>query len=81
MEDTRDYIERSISAHEAALGRDPTPSDIATEFAKMDNQTRSLILSGMKADDGALSVREAAKRVRFESALRNTHKMLREVGR
>jgi hypothetical protein len=77
MEDTRDYIERSISAHEKLLGREPTPTDIAASFAKMDSQTRAHILLQMEADNGPLSVNKAAKRVRFESAIRNTQKALR----
>jgi hypothetical protein len=86
-EDTRDYIERSISSYEKALGREPTPADIAGGFAKMDNHTRVSVLTQMEADRGdpqnpePLTLNQAAKRVRFETALRNTHKALREVGR
>jgi hypothetical protein len=80
-EDTRDYIERSISSYEKALGREPTPADIAGGFAKMDNHTRVSVLLQMEADNGPLSVNKAAKRVRYESALRKTHKALLEVGR
>lgn len=82
-EDTRNYIERSISASEKMLGREPTPDDIATEFARMDLRTRSGVLLQMEADlaDRPMTISEAARFNRYERALKGTHETLRKVDR
>lgn len=82
-EDSRDYIDRSISASEKMLGREPTPADIAGEFARMDLRSRSAVLLQMEADSigSEMTVTEAARRLPYQRALKGTHEALRKVDR
>jgi len=54
---------------------------MAREFSRWDIETRVNTLQHIAADTGELTVRQAAKRHAYESALRNTHEILRKVGR
>ena len=81
-EDTRPYIDQVLSRAESYIGKELTPQEMSTEFAKWDLQTRVAAIEEIKIDGGDfLSVRDAARRHTFERALRTTHETLRKVGR
>lgn len=80
-EDTRDVIEQIQSKAHGYHGKELTPAEMATEFAKFDISERVDALDRLNADSGPLTVSEASKRINFERALRNTHEMLRKVNR
>jgi hypothetical protein len=81
MTNDRDYLEQLISAHKHLLGREPTPAEIAGVVARFNKNDRALVGVEMEADDGPLTVNQAAKRLRFEQAVRNTRKALTEIDR
>ena len=80
-EDTRDVIEQIQSKAHGYHGRELTPAEMATEFAKFDIGERVDALDRLNADSAPLSISEAAKRLPYERALRNAHEPLRKVGR
>lgn len=81
LEDPRDFIEQTQSRSVGYTGKELTPAEMATEFAKWDIVTRVQALEAMKADGGELSVREAANRLGYERALFDTHEKLRKINR
>ena len=80
-EDSRNYIEQTQSRALDYNGRELSPEEMATEFAKCDIDARVSALQSLRAESGALSLSSATKRRAFEGALRNTHEILRKVGR
>jgi hypothetical protein len=80
-DDTRDVIDQIQSRSRDYTGKELSPQEMATEFAKWDMVARVNTLQDIGADTGELTVRQAAKRHAYESALRNTHELLRKVGR
>ena len=80
-EDTRNYIDQTQSLSMDYSGKELSPAEMATEFAKWGIDDRVKALQELRADDSDLTITEAAKRHRYESALRNTHDILRKAGR
>jgi hypothetical protein len=80
-EDTRDVIEQIQSRSVDYTGKELSPQEMAADFAKWDILTRVKTLQDIQADAGELSPSEAARRHDYERALRNTHEILRKVGR
>ena len=81
-EDPRDFIDQTQSRAKNYLGKELSPAEMATEFAKWGIADRVNALERLSADgSGELTVQEAARRYSFENALRNTHETLRKVGR
>lgn len=81
MADNRDYIDRTLSRATGYLGREGTPDELATEFAKMDIHARVDALEAIRADDRDLTPRELGKRLGYMRALLGTHERLRKAGR
>ncbi|SHM40927.1 hypothetical protein [Bradyrhizobium lablabi] len=80
-DDDRDYIERTQSLSVNYTGKQMSPAEMAHEFAKWDIVTRVGTLESLSAEDGALTVKQAAERHAYKSALTNMHARLRKVGR
>ena len=81
-EDSRDYIERTLSRSRDYDGREMTPAEMATTFARCDVHARVSALEEIKHTQGEpRSLREAAKRLNYARVLRNTHEVLRRVNR
>jgi hypothetical protein len=80
-DDSRDYIEEAQQEAQLRWGKELTSEELATEFAKHDPETRIIHMKTLKSGEGELSIREAAKRMDYEGALRNTHEILRRAGR
>jgi hypothetical protein len=80
-EDDRNFIEQTQSRSVGYSGRELTPDEMATEFAKCDIDARVAALEALKVDTSPRSLREAAKIASYERALRSTHETLRKVGR
>ncbi|MEY9465827.1 hypothetical protein ABH973_006240 [Bradyrhizobium ottawaense] len=81
MTDNRDYIDRTLSRTNNYLGREASPDELATEFAKMDIDARVDTLEAIQADDRELTPRELGKRLGYMRALLGTHERLRKAGR
>jgi hypothetical protein len=79
--DDRNYIEQIQSRSVSYDGKELTPQEMATEFAKCDLDARVVTLEALKADTSPRSVREMARLASYERALQNTHELLRKVGR
>jgi hypothetical protein len=77
----KDYIDEAQEEAGYRFGKELSPVELATEFAKFDFDSRIYHLKTLKASEGELTAREAAKRHRYEITLRNTHEMLRKVNR
>ncbi len=80
-EDNRNFIDQVQSRSVGYTGKELSPGEMATEFAKWDIGERVKALEEINADQGELTVGEAAKLNSYETALRNTHEKLRKVGR
>lgn len=81
-EDTRDYIEQTQSRSMDYNGKELSPQEMATEFAKCNIDARVTALQSIAADNhGSMTLAEAKRRLPFESALRTTHERLRRVNR
>jgi hypothetical protein len=81
MADDRDYIDRTLSRAGKYLGRDVSPDELATEFAKMDIHARIDTLEAINADNREFTPREMGKRLSYVRALNGTHEQLRKAGR
>jgi hypothetical protein len=84
MEDKRHYIDQVQALSRGYNGRELSPAELALEFAKHDVHDRVTALDGFERERTSgepLSIREAARRLAFERALRDTHKTLRKVDR
>ena len=77
----RDYIEQTQSRSVDYNGKELSPAEMATEFAKCDIDARVSALQSISADSEPLTIDQAARRIAHENALRNTHERLRKVGR
>ena len=81
-DDNRDFIERTQSRSVNYNGRELSPDEMATEFARCDIDARVTALQEMKTsipDD--LSPRQMADRLAYTRALTGTHERLRKAGR
>jgi hypothetical protein len=84
MADQRNFIEQTQARAKAYHGKELSPSEMATEFAKfgIDDRANSLDLIDRDLASGEpLSIREATKLRSYVNALRKTHETLRKVGR
>ncbi len=82
-DDTRNFIEQTQARAVGFHGKELSPEEMATEFAKFDIIDRVDALDRLAADakDSPLSVGEAAKQYGYARALQTTHERLRKVGR
>jgi len=81
-EDTRDFIERTQSRAVNYFGKELTPDEMATEFAKWDIDARVTALEELsRSEPDETMTREAARRMGYTRALINTHERLRRAGR
>jgi hypothetical protein len=83
-EDTRNYIELTQARAQAYHGKEFSPEEMATEFAKAGMDARVDILDNLDRDlsaSGRISIDEAANQLQYVRALRRTHETLRKVDR
>lgn len=82
-EDTRDFIERSISLSEATNGRKPSPEELAATLVLHAPHKRGAILDQITAEGqrSEHTVRQAADRMPYERALREAHLKALAVGK
>jgi hypothetical protein len=82
-EDTRSYIDQTLARAEAYSGKELTPDEMATEFAKFELVDRMYALDQINMDlaNSELSIREASKMLEYTHAMKNTHEALRKAGR
>ena len=78
--DTTDYIEEAQQEARLRFGGELSPAELAEKFAAHDLDARVYHLKNLK-NDGGLTAKEAARRMGYERALKNTHETLRRVGR
>lgn len=84
MTDDRDFIEKAQSISRKRIGRDLSPSEMATEFSRWGIEDRTDYLhkiDGELAPKQPLSLEAAARRHAYQSALRSTHERLRRIDR
>jgi hypothetical protein len=81
MKDENDFIKYHIAKSEKITGRQISPSELATEFAKLGPSERVDHLMKMENSDEYVDAREASKRYVYEHLLNETHKKLRAIGR
>ena len=84
MEDERTPIQRIQAMAKSAFGKELTPDEMATEFARMPITDRIAQMDEIdreRASGEPLSIREAARQRTFTSKLRHVHETLRKVGR
>jgi hypothetical protein len=83
-EDNRNFLDKAQFITKAKTGRELTPSEMGREFARYGLEDRVNYLDELDRErqSGApLSIREAAKRLVYERALKDTHEKLRKVDR
>lgn len=81
-EDTRDFIERTQSRSVNYLGRELSPAEMASEFAKWDMDTRVTALEEMKTSGPSeLTPRQLGEQLAYMRGLVGTHERLRKAGR
>jgi hypothetical protein len=73
-----DYIEEAQREAKLRFGRELSPTELATEFAKHKFEARVFHLKNLKCAE-TLGVREAASRLRHERALQIVHHRLNRV--
>lgn len=71
------FIKRVQSRARNYLGKELSPNEMATEFAKWDMDTRVTSLEELEVDDDLT----LAERLSYERTLRGTHERLRKAGR
>lgn len=76
----KDYIDEVQAEARLRFGDELSPAELAEKFAGHDLDARVYHLKNLK-NDGELTPREAARRMAYERALKNTHEMLRKAGR
>jgi hypothetical protein len=78
----RDFLEQTQSRSMGYNGRELTPDEMATEFAKCDIETRVSYLDQIiKADPEDATLRKSAQRMGYTRALLGVHERLRKAGR
>lgn len=83
-EDTRNYIEQTQARAVAYNGKEFSPQEMATEFAKAGMDERVNILDQLDRDlssGGELSLKDAVQLHEYAGALRDTHEALRKAKR
>jgi len=76
-----DYIEEAQREAQLRFGKTLSADELAETFKGHDFEARIQHLKNLSADDGVLTVAEAAERHSYTSALRATHDRLSKVGR
>jgi hypothetical protein len=80
MSDEKDFLEAMHAESRLRFGKELTPEEAAERFALHSFDARIQHLSNLRRDE-SLTFNEAAKRFRYERALRSAHEKLRLVGR
>jgi CMP-N-acetylneuraminic acid synthetase len=80
-DDSRDYIEEAQQEAQLRWGKELSPEELATKFAGHNLEARVFHMKSLKHSEGDLTLTQAANRMEYESALRNTHEILRRAGR
>lgn len=83
-EDTRNYIEQTQARAVAYHGKEFSPQEMATEFAKAEIDERVNILDQLDRDlsgSGELSLKDAVRLNEYVGTLRKTHETLRKAKR
>jgi len=80
MSEDRDFIEEQQAEAALRFGRELSPEECAAKFAGHDFEARIFHLKNLKTSDD-LSLPDAAERIGYERALRDTHDRLRKVDR
>jgi hypothetical protein len=76
-----DFIEEMQTEAKLRFGKELSPAEVATEFAKHDFEARIHHLKTLNTADSYSTPRDAAKRHVYERALQNTHEKLRRIDR
>jgi hypothetical protein len=76
-----DFIDEMQTEAKLRFGKELSPSEVASEFAKHDFEARIQHLKNLKTADNFGTPREAASRHVFERAIRSTHDRLRRIDR
>jgi hypothetical protein len=74
-----DFIEAMQEEARLRFGKELSPAECADKFSLHGFEARIEHLKQLKTDE--LSIRDAAKRLTFERALKNTHERLRKINR
>ena len=80
MAEDKDYIEEAQSEAQLRFGRILSPDELADKFKGHDLEARVYHLKTLKMPD-VMTVKEAADRYSYTSALNNVHERLRKVDR
>jgi hypothetical protein len=75
-----DYLEKMHEESRLRFGKTLTPEEAADEFALHNVDARIQHLGNLRRDDD-MTFNEAAKRFRYERALKERHRRLMAVGR
>jgi hypothetical protein len=77
-----DFIEEMQTEAQLRFGKELSPAEVATEFAKHGFEARIHHLKNLeKNSEPMVHLRDAAKRQVFERALRDTHYRLAKISR
>jgi hypothetical protein len=74
-----DFLNEAQTEARLRFGKELSPAEVASEFARHDFDARIEHLKNLDNED--TSLREAAKRLPYTRALHDTHERLRKVGR
>jgi hypothetical protein len=75
-----DFIEKMQEEAKLRFGKELTPEEAADKFALHDVNARIQHLGNLRRDED-MPFNDAAKRFRYERALKDVHEKLRRVGR
>jgi hypothetical protein len=84
MADERNFIDKAQSISQKRIGRDLSPSEMATEFSRWGIEERIKYLDAIEGEltpNEPLSIEAAARRHAYQRALRSTHERLRKIDR
>jgi hypothetical protein len=76
-----DFIEEMQREAQLRFGRELSPAECADKFALHNFNARIDHLKNLKSSDAIPNVRDAATRLTFERALKDTHERLRRIDR
>jgi hypothetical protein len=76
-----DFIEEMQTEAKLRFGKELSPAEVATEFAKHGFEARIHHLKQLDTGDAYVDARSASKRFVYEHLLRETHKKLTALSR
>jgi hypothetical protein len=76
-----DFIEEMQTEAKLRFGKELSPAEVATEFAKHGFEARIQHLKQLDTDDAYVDARAASKRFVYEHLLREVHKKLTALSR